>query len=187
MNDFNFSLDNIRTSFLGYNKSEMRSRMSMLSNSFNALSEQLEKEIAKNKKLEDSLSKKNIECYELEKENRTLKLNLQGGTPASNITQINSMREEKRSCERNVTVNFPEDDDPDKTDVLRANMSPFTIQDDDRATEVLTSDMKEEFFDSSNEFRNIDEDILVGEVEDKKGSFKQLENYDDEDDIIFLD
>lgn len=66
-------------------------------------------------------------------------------------------------------------------------MSPFTIQDDDRATEVLTSDMKEEFFDSSNEFRNIDEDILVGEVEDKKGSFKQLENFDDEDDIIFLD
>lgn len=106
MNDFNFSLDNIRTSFLGYNKSEMRSRMSMLSNSFNALSEQLEKEIAKNKKLEDSLSKKNIECYELEKENRTLKLNLQGGTPASNITQINSMREEKEILKEMLLLIF---------------------------------------------------------------------------------
>jgi hypothetical protein len=182
--EFNFSLDNIKTSLFGYKKSEIISRMNMIHTNYAALMDEFKKEVEKNKKLEESLKKKNLECFEKDKEIKKLQLALSGGTPASSFTEISFSSKHKDSLE-----DFPEDD-PDKTSVLKANMSTFIPQEsDDMETEVLTSTMAQEVFNDSkvNDFRNIDEDVFVGEVEDKKSNVLQIENIDDEEDIIFLD
>lgn len=140
LSSLDITLSNVKTRLFGYDKNEANSKMSVFSVEYLKLKANNEELDAKVKRLESTIEKLNLLKYELEKENKSQKEEIENLT-----TKVVHLKE--------------------NTDTLQSKKEL-------KSKPIINNSQDEE-------------EILIGEVEDKKSNSKMLENKDDSDNNDF--